>query len=390
MSDESLPTVSVWAKVTGASYALVGNIAAFDSLDFEPRFLEAGTWEMSLPYDQAALSILTDRLYTIDWRGHRTTWALDTWNPSSDEKGNVTLTVGGPSAVSMLGWDLAWPDPLVGVNAQPDPPTKVTGPAETVVRTLINQNWVTRRGGALTVPASLGRGTTISARARFDNLLELAAKKAKAGGIGFDVNLVNTSSTRATLTLQFFVPVDRSQRVRLSEQVGTLGSWSQTNSAPTVTKALVAGVGAGTGTSYSAGRYTVYSTPESDAAATAWGGHRVGYVAGPSSYDDSDLVQAGKEALEEGIGEVNASLSGTDSEGLQAFTHYNVGDKVTGQLETGLDVVDVITSIKVSVGDSFPEITATFGDPAADDPLVSMAELTRANVRRLRQLEQRS
>lgn len=385
MSDD-IPEVSVW-KNLGTEWALVASIAVYDSLDFEPKFLDDGQWELGLPYDETALEILTDRLYTVDWRGVRTTWCLDMFKPESDDKGGRTLTVGGPGALSMLGWELAWPDPTVGLGSQPVPPPQYSGPTETVIRTIIEQNFVIRRGETLVLPASLGRGAPVKARAQFDNLRELVVKKARRGGLGVDVGLVNTtSSTRAVLQLRIWEPEDKSGQVHLSEDVGNLDSWSQNNTAPTATKTIVGGAGSGTD------RVFAQSTsPAGNAAASAWGGHRVTFENGPTSYDPDELDETGQQAMDSGAATTSVALVATESEGLMAFRDYMVGDKATAQLETGLEIVDVITSIAVKVDDqNGVSITPAFGDPSADDELTSMAELINAQDRRIRQLEQRT
>lgn len=390
MTEDAFPTVMVWAKLTGSTWGWVGTVATYTSLEYEPHLNEAGTFDMTMPWELEGQSkpVLTDRLYTIDWRGYRTTWALDTWNPKQDEKGQETLQVGGPSALSIIGREVAWPDPSRSVQNQPgepDTPPLISGSAEAVVRQLVLINYMARNSGEMVLASSLDRGDPVRSRSRWDNLLDLIGRKGGAGNIGFDVNLVNTSDTRAELTFQVYEPVDRSARVSLSQDLGTVSEWSQNNTAPTATKAIVGGAGGGTSRIYA-----IVTTPESEAAALAWGGHRVVFVNGPSSYDAADLQQAGIEELKNGAATTNVALTGTDSAGLSAFTHYNVGDKVTGQLVTGLDAIDVITSIKVEVGDGPPKITATFGDPSADDPVVSMAQLVRNQDRRIRKLEQGS
>lgn len=378
-----LPEVSVWAP-TGAEYSLVGSILAYESLTFEPHYLEPGTWEMVLPYGVGTQSLRADRLCTIDWRGKRTTWTLDTFNPASSPRG-ATLTVGGPSALSLFARELAWPSPAAALTAQVDPAPLTTGDAETVIRSLVSANWVTRRGETLALGTNGNHGSTIRARPKFDNLLDLVTRKARNGGIGVDINLLNTTSTRASLRMTVWVPADLTTRVRLSEKVGNLLGWSQTNTAPTATKAIVTGATGGTGDIYK-----LVTTAEGDAAAADWGGHRVVLVQGPASYDNSDLIQAGEEALDDGVVTNNVALEAADTSGLQAFRDYSVGDLVTGQLLTGLDVQDVISSISVNVSEGYPEITPTFGKPDADDPMVSMAELVRHLNRRIRLLEQRS
>ena len=390
MASDDFPEIRVWTPIGGGEYALSGSISVYDSLTFEPRYLEAGTWEATMPYNQVSQGVTAAKLYTIDFRGARTTWCLDKFNPASNAQGGTDLTIGGPSALSILGWELAWPNPTLDLDNQPEPPPLVTGApaaAETVVRSLVTANFVTRRGGNLVVAASSGDGLTIRAKPKFDNLLELVTRKARKGEIGIDVNLVDSSSTRADLTFQTWAIADRdlSDRVRLSAKVGNLVGWSQNNTAPTVTTALTSGPDTGSGRIY-----LEVDTADSIDAAADWGGHRVTLVDGPASYDDNDLTEAGEEALKEGASTTNVEFEAADTAGLQAFRHFNVGDTVTGELETGLAVTDVISSINVTISEGYPEITPKFGNPDAEEPMVEMGQLVRHLTRRIRLLEQRS
>lgn len=394
MSD--LPVVSVWSD-EGAYWQKRGNITGYQSLSVEPRYRDAGPWSMTMAYNRQALKILKDRLITVDWRGWRLmTGGVTTFNPGSDEEtGDPMLNVSGVDVFSRLGWALAFPDPAALLTNQPypDPTVPITtppargtykAPAETLVLDLIGGNFRDRYGAAVTIPVSLGRGVTVPARPRFDNLLELVGKKARRGGVGVRMGLVNTSGTRAEMTIEAFVPVDRSKRVRLSQKVGNLRSWSQTDTAPTATKVLVGGAGEGTTRVWRA-----VTTPESVAAANAWGGHREAFVEGPDSFDNPELDQAGEEALDSGAETTNLAITAAEAAGLQAFRDYQVGDRATAELLTGVSIVDIITAITVTVGDSGADVTPTFGDPDATDPRASQAQIIRGLRRDIRRLQAR-
>lgn len=386
-----LPTVAVWAKQPDGQFAKVAEHGAYLSAKVEPRHLDPGTWELTVPYDVQALAFTRDRLVTFDWRDRRLlTGAVTTFNPNTDESGRTVLALSGLSMLSMLGWALAWPDPTMLLASQPyyDPaaPPPIRDAAETVVLGLIRTNMVDRRSQPITVPTGAGRGTTVPARPAFDNLLELVLRKARRGGIGVSIDLVDTtSSTRAALTATVYVPVDRSARIRFSQRIdGSIRTWSQTEQAPTATRAIVGGAGSG-----ASRRLRSVTTTESDAAALAWSGHREVFVDGPQSFDDAELDAAGTEALDAGTPSVSLSVEAAEAAGQRAFTHYNVGDLAAATLATGLDVVDVISSISVSVDDTGVTVTPTFGDPDAADPAVSTAQLLRALRRDVRALAAR-
>lgn len=381
------PIVSVWENL-GAEWAKVAEVATYTELAFAPRHLDAGTWSITCPYDQQALAFEKARLVTFDFRGYRMTGVVAQPNPSTDEQGATQLHLSGLDALSILSWALAWPDPTVGIGAQPyhDPsdPAPYVDDAETVLLDLIDLNLVTRRGMTITIPASASRGTTIRARPNFENLLELVAKKAKRGGIGVNVGLVDTSGTRAELTVSVYEPDDVSSRVRFAETIdGSLRSWSETEDAPTATRAIVGGAGAG-----ASRLLRSVTTVESVAAATAWGGHREVFIDGPQSFDNDELDEAGTEAIDASES-TSLTVEAAESAGLLAFRDYNVGDIASATLLTGLDITDVITQIEVKVGDDGVTVTPAFGDPDAGNPEVSLAQIVRGVKRDVKQLAAR-
>ena len=382
----SLPTVAVWRPL-GSQWAKVGDVATYSELRFAPTHLDIGSWSMTLPYDDAALAIVKGRLLTFDWRGKRplTGEILVRSEATDPETGQLLLNVSGVGAASRLGWGQAWPDPTKGLNDPAQPVSGLySGPAETVVLDIIRQNLRDRDGMAITVPASAGRGGDVKARTRYDNLLELVTKKARRGGIGIRVGLVDTSGTRAQLKVSVYVPVDRSRRVELSQKIGTVREWNHTETAPTATRALVGGAGTGT-----TRVWRQVTTDASNADAAAWGGHRTVFVDYPDSFDNTELDQAGEEALDAGASTTSLALTATEAEGLLAFQDYDVGDKATGELVTGVSVVDVITSIEVAVTATGVDVTPMFGDPDAHQPELAQAQLIRGLRREVKQLQTR-
>lgn len=376
--------VSVWNHVGSNNWRLTGQISNYVSLEFSPTFLDDGSWDMEVPYDDSAQPLTAAKaLVTIDFRGVRSTWRVIPevrWN----EEGERVLAVTGSGALSLLGGEPAWPDPTKTLAAQTTPPVGdpklYSGSAETVVRSLVNENYIGKGGNPLDLLPDAGRGAASRARGRWTNLKELVTKKADVGGIGVDVGLVSSTASSARLVLRVWSPVDRSRDVYLSEQVGTLTSASAVVTPPTLTEAIVSGAG---------GIYKLVTTSASLADAAQFGRYSA-LVAGPSSYDDSDLQQAGEEALKEGASKVDVTLTVADTDGLVAFRDYQVGDLATGQLETGLSIVDNISSIKVAVAQDSPlTVTPTFGNPTNDDPVLTLAQLIRSQDRRLRAQEQK-
>lgn len=380
---EELPEVSIWNHAGSNVWEFAGSIAAYRSLRFEPRFLEDGDWEMELDYDDLAQPLtVAGCLVTIDYRSVRTTWTVVA--APSHPAGDVSvLRVSGSGALSLLGQETAWRDPHQPIGSQPEATSDYTlyvGKAEFVIRSLVQDNYIDRAGRPLALQPNQGAGADSRARTSFANLQELVVRKARAGGVGVNVILVSTSDTTAELRLRIWEPVDRSTNVYLSTDLGTLEDWASTVEPPTLTQAIVSGA---------ANIFKIVTTPASIADANAFGGHRAALVPGGASFDDDDLQQAGEEALKDGASKVNVTLTASDTEGLQAFRDYQVGDLVTGKFEEGLQVVDNISSLSVTVEEGFPVVTPTFGDPASDDPTIGLGQLIRSQDRRLRAQEEK-
>ena len=395
------PTIGIWDR-RESWWQRVGDIAEYAALTFVPTFRDVGNWNMSRDFDDVALKVLTNRLYTIDFRGKRTTWGIQAYNPHSaeDDQGgpaNPVLTVAGVGAYAMLGWALTWRDPTKDINDQPmfDPgtaaaPTKApySGPAEDVIKALVAGNFRDRYGAHIVIPASQGRGGHIDSRPDFEPLLQLVTQYATDGGLGVDVGLVNEpgTNTRAQLTLQVWEPQDRSRTVDVTATGQTVAVWEQAVTAPTATRALVAGPGA-TGASRFM-RWPVH-TDASDAAAAAWGGHREVFVDGPDSFDPPELIQAGRQALAEGAETRTLVITVAEDEDTEAFRKYDAGDTVTGHVaeldpvtHTTRDIVtavDTITAINVSVtADNGLLVAPTFGHPEATDAEIDLQQQLRA------------
>lgn len=388
--------VSVW-EADGDEYQMVGGIA-YDRLDFGPRHLDVGPWSMTVTEGPQSAKLTPARLVTTLYRGTLLTWVVNpVTDQSAEDTTGATRTVAGFDALSMLGWETAWPNPTLRIGNQ-DPQGRVPlaepegpggkAPAETVIRTLIADNFRDRAGFPLVCPPSQGRGSDVVARPEFDNLQELVLRKAKAGGIGVRLGLVNTtSSTRAALTLSFYVPRDRTTRVHLTAADGSLESWSLTRNAPTCTQAIVVGA---KNADETAAYVKVVTTPESIADAANWGGHRSLLVEGPETFDDEPLIDAGEDALREGAAVTALDMAASEPVGTLAFRDFAVGDRVIAVPVAGVEIADVLTSITVTHDDGPITVTPTFGDPDADLPGVQEAQIVRGLRREVQRMKTRN
>lgn len=386
--DDEAPRVTVWAgdPAGGNVWNVSAVFDAYRSIRLRPTDLDDGDWEMEVDADAESAGALTARgrvLATVGFRGTTWTFRVRTRRARAAD-GTDTLTALGPGSLSVLSQCLAWRDPGLPADSQPeDPllPKLYTGSAEAVCLSLIRDNWKTREGRPLFVPALPGGDRGLASRARPNNqtLRDIVVKKARTGGIRVGVELVPTAATAARLEVVVWVPANLTGSVTLSELTGSVGEWSVEESPPTLTKALVKGVG---------GIYRQVTTMDGIVWANDWGGDVEGLVTGPESYDAADLVQAGQEAIADGGPRIDAALTAVDSEGLAAVRDFAVGDVVSAQIGGSLRA-GVVSSMEISADpESGTAVVPTFGD-ADSDPLMGIAKAIRSANRRLRAQEER-
>ena len=401
---DEAPEVEVWRLDADGSWLSTSGLSLYESLAWTPVFNDLGDWSTTVDEGEQATALVEDttRLVTIDWRGVTTTWGYGEpgveWD---DDKGLDVYTVTGVGALERLSWEDAWPDPGRDLNDQPvlfdTDPAPYKGPAETVIKQLVAANtvpivasggsWIRSGVSSIVVPASTGLGGIVTARPTGDGLLELVQKLAAVGGVGVALNLVRRpgSASRADLTLQVWQPRDLTASTLLTTETGTLAAWKQSATAPTLTRAIVNGGGTG-----GVDRIRrVVTTPDSEAAAAAWGGHRTAWIDGPSSFDPAELDQAGVEAILAGASTQHVSVTTGDVEGQQAFRDYQPGDRVPWLIRDAVPGAAPISSIPVTVDDQGITCGATIGDPDANDPDVQLGETVRQLGRAIRKQERK-
>ncbi|MBC8093524.1 MAG: siphovirus ReqiPepy6 Gp37-like family protein [Pseudonocardia sp.] len=379
---ENIPiTVGVWAKRT-TGWGKVSEIRTWTDLTLEPRHLQPGTWSLRMPYDSQAARLTERHLLTFDFRGTRMTGVIEKLSPQSDETGKPRLEVSGSDAMALLGDVLCWPVPSAALTAQAEAYyDAANGPGETRLREIIVANMITRRGDDVVVPASRGRGGPVGFHQRFTNLLTVVQAKAESAGLGVRMGLTNTtSSTRAAMTVEFYVPTDRSNRVRLSHKVGTLRSWKHESTVPTGTRVIVGGGGVGASRLFYLGI--------SAAAETEWARKREMFVDARDTSDVPTLAERSTEALLEAAAQSAFELDSVEAEGMRYGIHYGLGDLVTVELLTGVSKVDRLGGVKVSASlDAGMTVQLVPGNPDAINPMFAMAATVKGIRRQVTALQ---
>lgn len=340
----------------------------------DPKFIlrlrEVGDWTLSLPADSDAAALLAQPSSGILVTGPAGE-LFSGLTSKGDEKATQTdpggtITFSGSDFNQLVADALAWPDPGNG-----DPATQAaaydvrTGPAETVIRSLIDANIgpsapASRRGrfaSMLQLDIDQQRGSTITSSTRFDPLLDQAATLGRVGGIGFRITVEDDG-----LLLRFFEPADRSKLIRLDITNGTLDSYEGIVSAPAVTEVIVGGQGDGVA--------RTFLQRSSDAAQTAealWGRRIEQFKDERNTDDPTELQQAGDEILTDGGStQYQLKLDPSDDQTMQYQQEWNLGDFITAVTSYG-EEAQIVTTVGIALGKSGVLIGAEVGDLDPDD-----------------------
>ncbi|WP_236241170.1 siphovirus ReqiPepy6 Gp37-like family protein [Streptomyces sp. CC228A] len=361
------------------------------SLDVTQRFNEPGSGSIQLvahPYVMEQLQpgrrLVVIRDGAVWMAGPVEVPQQYSWGVGSGgERPPGTVTVYLSDDLARVAGYLTWPDPAAAWSAQPDTARQITSTnAETIIRTLISENCGPAAAAARQIPnfalaTAAGVGTTTSVTTRFEGLLAACRRVAIDGGnLGF-----RTRQTSSQIEFEVYAPQDLTATARFSEGLGNLRALTYKQSAPTVTHALVTG-------SEQATPRTYVEVADSTAASTWW---RVEQLVNGTADDDTngELSQDGTEALAEGAQPVELSTETVDTADLRAGRDYGLGDQVTVVLPTGLEVADIVRSIRLQATPETGEyVTSLVGSPeATSDP--QMVRLVRELGRRLGRLEAR-
>lgn len=289
---------------------------------------------------------------------------------------------------------LTYPEPsktFTGQTITSDVVRKLTTVnAETIIRTLVNENCgpgalAVRRIERLVLDTVAGVGTNRTVSTRFEPLLDACRTAAAADGLGF-----RTRQDGDQIRFGVYAPVDRTLAARFSAGLGNLRSVAFTMAAPLATSELVQG-GEDPAQQPAEGEpanVRAYVEVVSGAAAD-W--YRIEKLVDKTGTDNADgeLTQAG--ALEFGNDNPQASLSTVtvDTEDLTAGRDFWLGDRVTVQLPTGLEVTDIVQTIRLEATPDEGELVTSVIGSSDKTTTTATVRLVRDLARRLGRLEAR-
>lgn len=335
------------------------------------RFNNVGSWELSLPAEDGMARELAQKgrgltvegpMFTL-MSGRVLSWTLE--QTTTDSLGNLKFI--GVDDMVHLADGLAWPQP-----SNPDVETQNvghdirTGVAETVIKGYVSANIgptapSSRRIPELVIAADQERGNVVTGRARFDPLGVLLSQLGApgVGNLGFDIMQVDDQ-----LIFDVFEPEDKSALVRMDIANDTLDNVTYGVSAPSVTRAIVAGQG-----EMEDRRIIQVTDSEAGDAESEWGRKIEQFLdrRDVEQGDDTELVQTGAEAITTGGRTMYAlSVKPSDDQTMVYGVDWYLGD-IVSVIVDGDELAAVVTEAIIMIGANGVTVGATVGDAVGFD-----------------------
>ncbi|REE62117.1 ReqiPepy6 Gp37-like protein [Streptomyces sp. 3212.3] len=310
----------------------------------------------------------------------------------SQNAGPGTVTVSFSDDLARLAGYLTYPEPTKAFASQTTTNDVVrtfsAQNAETIIRTLVNENCgpgalAARRIERLVLDTVAGVGGTRSLSTRLEPLLDACRTAAATDGLGFRTRQVGDQ-----IKFGVYAPIDRTGSARFSYGLGNLRSVSFTLGAPLATSELVQG-GGDPDESASPPNVRVYVEVASGAAADWYRVEKLIDKTGTLDDFGGELTQAGTLALGDDNPQASLATVTVDTEDLKAGRDFGLGDKVTVVLPTGLEVADIVQTIRLEATPNEGELVTTVVGDSDKTTNTATVRLMRDLARRLGRLEAR-
>lgn len=233
---------------------------------------------------------------------------------------------------------LGWPNPTGTDTEQGDDGAyfKRTGPAETVLKQILVPN-AQRAGINLTVPATLGRGQTITVSIRMHPLYDRLFPAVDQAGLR--VRVLQQDDQRVLLVDE---PTVHTRELTQASGIVVKGSFQIKK--PTITRGVVMAGGEGTARIM---RKFVDAAREAE-----WGTVRERAIDArdidPAAPDlEAQIVARANEALAEGAGKTGLKVETTETDQWRFGKTFMVGDRVTVRLDGAPPLPDYVREVGV-------------------------------------------
>ena len=329
---------------------------------FSPARNDVGGWQLRLPADHPLAEVLSEEGSGIIVSGPSgvilsgpMTSHVQVKTPQAPG-GQWTFT--GESDLGLARDRLAYPSPAVeDAGAQTATNDVRTGPRETLLHAFVDANLGpsapgARRDPRMSLGANLGRGGTITASPRFQNLLELLQEIVLGSDVQFDVQQVDDELVFVTS-----VSDDARGLVRLDLDNEQLASVASGLAAPSVTDAVVAGQGTG----------TERMIRTASAGPSGWRRRRERFVDKRQADDPDELQQAADDAIASGgVAARSLRIVPTDRVVARFDTDWRLGSWVTIVLGDS-EVPARVNAVTLAVTTTGLFIGVTVGDDVSTD-----------------------
>lgn len=374
------PSVSIppyGIDVRSPSMVPVGRLGRITSLKVTPRFNAVGAFEMTLPFQDPKAQLLNKGCWVQFTSNDNVVLAGQIRGRKIiEDESNIggTLTVYGPSAEQIIADHLAYQVPTsVATSQGADDYDNRTGAAESVIKAYVNMNagpgalFARRSITPVSIEWDQGRGSTVKASARMDNLLELIAGLCTAGGLGFRV----VFGSGNTLEFQVYAPVDRSGSAKFGAELGNLVSYEYTEEASTATAAVIGGGGDGISRTF---REIVDTTAQ-----TEWTHRTEVFLDQRDTTDAAELDQAGAAAVVEKGPVKGLAIKTADTPNLRFNREYYLGDRVS---VPAAGITDILREVEIEwSADKGPSTSSTVGTASTTGSLKMLTLLDDLNYR---------
>lgn len=283
----------------------------------------------------------------------------------------------------ILAERLAYPTPnTADVTAQTQAHDIRTGPAETVIKSYVEDNISAAAGHSRAIPnllvePDLGRGESVTGNARFIPLQDLFFGLAQTGLIGYTVEQVGSN-----LVFQVYESTDRSSTIRMDIDNGQLTSTQYSYVSPKTTRAIVGGAGEAEDRLFYEG-----TTTESLNAETVWSRRIETFIDSRGTDLPEELTHAAEEELvDNGKTLINFSVTPSDDQNMRYGYDWGLGDKVTVVVGS-TEAVAIVTEIGISIQADGVRIGATVGTPTPLDFESKLISKTSEQEARISNLE---
>lgn len=361
---------------------IVAEFDHYQSFHMIMRFNQVGAWTMKLPLETPVRDMITSKSGIRVKHEDDVVFSgpMNRWRKAWDADDQV---------YELSGYDdLEWIRRRVALPVVTGPPFTAsvhdvrTGAAETVVKQYVDFNagpsaQVVRQVPGLVVDSSSGIGSSVTGRARFNNLLDLISELALAGGdLGFDIRQSGTD-----LVFDVYQPTDKTATVIFSPELGNLNSYEHEEIAASANFVYIGGGGVGVD--------RVFQTGTDAASVTEYDRIEVFRDARDTS-DSAELTQRINETLEEAAEQMSVSVDPVDIPSITYGVDYNLGDKVTVVVD-GVAYGQIIREVDVKMDKDGAKITPKVTSPGSPVPVPGTALSGQVNEikERIEDLERR-